>query len=390
MEFPPPRVRIRQAARYLAVPLKPAPLILIGVLSVLFKWSQITLLLGSFRQTATLAALVYLPAHIVLLTAFFKYSFVLLDSVAKGAKEPPVLSIEMMNPIGEGQLLLFLLLVIALFIGSKAASYWVGPVFAGFFASACLVTLPAMVAVQWQTGSLARSLNLVRCFRLMRQLGRDYLLTLGCIALLSALAYFLTALDLPLVVHFVTLIYAWFAAFALIGGMIFAHREDLEVEDEYEPQSFVGGSSVKLDRLRDKQVDQIYGQWRSGAHENAWQTIVKHLESNSEPIAELHWLYERVTRWPDPRLATRLAQELVSRLLAARSYKDALNVARERLRVDSEFRPLTSSELIVLARFAHDGGDRPTARLLLRDFNRFYPSDAQRMLVEELTQQMQR
>ena len=383
-------MQLRQAARYLAVPLKPAPLILIGVLGVLFKLTKITTLLGSFRQPATLTALVYLPADILLLTAFFKYSFVLLDGVAKGDKEPPVLSIEMMNPIGESQLLMFLALVIGMFFGSEAASYWVGPVFAALFAFACLVTFPAIVAAQWLTGSLARSLNLVSCFRLTQQLGSDYLVTLGCIALLSALAYFLTTSDLPLIVHFAALIYAWFAAFALIGGMINTHREDIELEADYEPEIFVGGPGVTPDRLHDQQVDRIYGQWRGGAHKNAWQTILEQLESSSEPIAELNRLYERVARWPDQRLATRLAQELVSRLLAARSHKEALNVARERLKVDSEFRPLTSSELIELARFAHDGGDRSTARSLLREFNRFYPNDARQATVDELTLQMLR
>lgn len=383
-------MQIRQAARYLAEPLKPAPLILVGVLSVLLTWSQITLLLGLFRQTPSPMALVYLPAHIVLLTAFFKYSFVLLDSVAKGDKEPPVLSIEMMNPVGEGQLLLFLLLIIVVFFGSQAAAYWLGPVFAALFAAACLVTLPAIVAVQWSTGSLFRSLNPVRCFRLMRQLGRDYLLTLAGIALLSALAWFLTALHLPLMIHLAALIYAWFAAFALIGGMIFGHWEDFAVEDDDEPEIFAEGPGATPDRLRDRKVDEIYGQWRGGAHKNAWQTVLEHLQSHSEPIAELHWLYQRVARWPDRRLATRLAQELVSRLLAAGSSKDALQVARERLQVDSEFRPLTSSELVALARFAHDGGDRPTARSLLQDFNRFYPDDVRRTTVEELTRQMQR
>lgn len=383
-------MQIRQVARYLAVPLKPAPLILIGVLSVLLKLSKITALLGSFRQPANLMALVYLPLDILLLTAFFKYSFILRDSVAKGDKEPPVLSIEMMNPIGEGQLLLFLVLVIAMFFGSEAASYWLGPLFAALFAAACLVTLPAIVATQSLTGSLAESLNPIRCFRLMRRIGTDYLQALVGIALLSALGYCVTALDLPLIVHFAALIYAWFAAFALIGGVIFAHKDDIELEDDCEPEAFGGGPAANPDRLRDELVDRIYGQWRGGAHQNAWQTIVEHLESNSESLAELHRLYERVARWPDPRLASRLAQELVSRLLAARSYKDALSVARERLKVDSEFRPLTSSELIALARFAHDGADRSTARSLLREFSRFYPDDAQRATVDELTLQMSR
>ena len=38
---------------------------------------------------------------LLLLSWFFKYCFILLDAIVTGAHEPPVLSIEMVNPVDE-------------------------------------------------------------------------------------------------------------------------------------------------------------------------------------------------------------------------------------------------------------------------------------------------
>ncbi len=42
-----------------------------------------------------------LPLAIALVSWFFKYCFILIDSIVTGAAEPPVLSVEMINPINE-------------------------------------------------------------------------------------------------------------------------------------------------------------------------------------------------------------------------------------------------------------------------------------------------
>jgi hypothetical protein len=43
-----------------------------------------------------------------------------------------------------------------------------------------------------------------------------------------------------------------------------------------------------------------------------------------------------------------------------------------------------------MARVARDGGDRPTARALLRDFPRIFPNDPLQPAADELNQQLQR
>lgn len=143
-------------------------------------------------------------------------------------------------------------------------------------------------------------------------------------------------------------------------------------------------------RERERQVDRIYAEWRGGAHRNAWLTVLKQLESVEDPVAELRWLYERIARWPDPRLANRLAQELLPHLLGERLLSEALKLTAERVKCDSTFRPLTGADTIRLAQLARDGGERPLARSLLEGFDRHFPNDACQSLAQELAQQLSR
>lgn len=143
-------------------------------------------------------------------------------------------------------------------------------------------------------------------------------------------------------------------------------------------------------RERDRQVDRIYAEWRGGAHGNAWRTVLRQLEAADDPVAELHWLYGRIATWPDPRLANRLAQHLLPQLLAARRFSEVLNLTAARLQADATFRPLTGAEAIRIAELARDGGERPTARALLSDFERHYPGDAGQPIAAALAQQLAR
>jgi hypothetical protein len=141
---------------------------------------------------------------------------------------------------------------------------------------------------------------------------------------------------------------------------------------------------------RERQVDRIYAEWRGGAHKNAWLTVLKQLEGAKDPVAELRWLYDRILQWPDPRLANRLAQELLPHLLAARRLSEALRLTAERLKIDVNFRPLSGADAIRLAELARDGGERPLARSLLEGFDQHYPNDTGQALAQDLVRQLMR
>ncbi len=43
-----------------------------------------------------------------------------------------------------------------------------------------------------------------------------------------------------------------------------------------------------------------------------------------------------------------------------------------------------------MVRIARDGGDRPTARALLRDFQRIFPNDPLQAAADDLTRELER
>lgn len=365
--------------RYLSIPLRTAPLLLIAVFCVLL-------------ALAARAGLFGLPLGLILLSWFCKYSFVLMDRLAEGVAEPPVLSIEMVNPVDEQRSLMLLILVIALFYLSDSASYWVGPYGATAIALATGAILPAIVAVQGATGSIAQSLNPRTFLGLILRLRGDYLLILGFIAIVGLFARVLVHSSLgdalPLIVQVALLMYAWLAMFALIGGVLFERRLDIDLDAAHIPERLESSADAHAERLRDRHMDRIYAEWRGGAHANAWQTVLTLVGQGADEIAELRWLYRRAAQWPDARLADRLARELLPRLLAQRATGEALDLVRERLRNDARFRPSGSTELLTLVHLARTAGDRSTVRLLLRDFSKLYPGDPAQAIVDQLTEQL--
>jgi hypothetical protein len=149
-------------------------------------------------------------------------------------------------------------------------------------------------------------------------------------------------------------------------------------------------SPEEIERQRDRKIDRIYGEWRSGAQKNAWQTLMREAQDSGDPIAELRWMLERISRWNEPRLMNRVVQELVPRLIAISRFSEAIMLTRQRVTADPEYRPTTATETLRIARIARDGGDRPTARALLRDFPRIFPNDPLQPAADELARELQR
>lgn len=363
---------------YLAVPLRAAPLLLIIIFSVL-------LLL------AIKATLFGIALGLMLLTGFFSYSFVLLDQLVDGKMEPPVLSIEMMNPVGAGRTLPVLVFVVAIFFGSDAATYWLGPVLGVLIGVLSLGVLLAIIAVQGATGSLAQSLNPVRCWRLVRRVPGEYGFVVVSGLVLYAITVAARAAGLPLVLQIALFMYTWLAVFSLIGGLLYERRDELGLEDAYEVETLEPeDDGAQQERARQKNIDRIYAEWRGGSYKNAWQSVMSYLAESDEPLVELRWLYDHAKAWPDQRFANRLAQEILPRLLMQRENGQALDMVRERLRFSPEFRPLAGADLVRLVQLARDAGDRRAARDLLSDFQRFYPNDPAAPTATLLMQQLER
>jgi hypothetical protein len=359
----------------LRLPLSTAPLLLIVIFSLML---TLALQVGLFG----------IPLVVILTSWYLKYSFAILDAATTGAAEPPVLSVEMINPFGERRTMVLLVIVVGVFFASGAARYWFGNIGGIVVGLLAFLVVPGIIAIQGFTGSIVQSLNPAIWFGTLRQLGADYAKLLAGIAGLCVLAGL--ALQLPLAFAIAGILYCGLAIQGLIGGLLFEHRKDDWFDEANLPIRKLSGDDPHLEESRNRFIDSVYAEWRNGARKNAWRDVVAQYEKSEEPLEEMRWMYRRISVWPDPGLANRLAQELVPRLLEMRNHSESFDIVRKRLAADRDFRPIASSDLIRLATLARDIGDRATARALLREFDRFYPNDPQRAAADELTREVQR
>ena len=377
-----------ETLKYLLIPLRGTALVLIVTFSILLFIAANGGLLG-------------LPLALLVVSWFFKYGFALLDQVADGVHEPPVLSYEMINPANESRPLGLVLIVVVFYLVTAALRPSLGGEVVTVLRAVGLLLVPAIIMTQ-AASSFGESLNPAVLLRIVIRVPDSYLLILAVLAgswwLATMLVTWLPEVELPLAieiplpetVRIAVLMYAWLASFAMIGGVLYVRRLELGFEPSHSPER----AAEKADRDRqheiDHLIDRIFAEWRGGAYGSAWRTIEKHLSSSPRPSDDLRDLFQRVSQWPDQRLAHRLAQELVPQLLAARRTGDALNIARAQLRVDVNFRPLASGDTIKLIELARDAGDRLTARTLLNGFSERYEDDVAQRIAGQLARQLER
>jgi hypothetical protein len=377
-----------ETLKYLLVPLRGASIVLIAIFSMLLLIAASGGLLG-------------LPLALLTISWFFKYGFALLDHIADGVLEPPVLSYEMLNPLNESRPLGLLLVVSTYSFLTEVLGYWLTAEVTTALRAFGLLLLPAIIMAQ-AAGGFWQSLNPILLLRLVVRVPGSYVLILAVLAgfwwLASALVRWLPAAELPFSVHIplpesvriAIVMYAWLASFAMIGGVLYVRRQELGFEPTHSPERGAQKADRERQREMDHLIDRIFAEWRGGAYGNAWRTIEAHLQRSARPREELRELFARAEQWPDGRLAYRLAQELVPQLLAARRTGDALDIARSQLRVDARFKPIASTDTIKLIELARNAGDRRTARMLLAGFADKYDDELAQRIAAQLAEQLDR
>lgn len=377
-----------ETLKFLLVPLRSSAPALIALFSVLFVIAAGGGLLG-------------LPLVLLVTSWFFHYGYAVLDQVADGHAEPPVLAYEMVNPAHERRPLGLLLLVAVFYGATEVLDGSLGSEAIAILRMVGVLLVPAIILAQ-AGGSFLQSLNPLLWLQILTRMPGTYALILAVLGFFwmvgSALVRWLPAAELPMPVdiplpdtlRIAVILYAWLASFAMMGGAVYVQRARLGFEPTRSPERDAEKARRERERELDRLIDRIFAEWRGGAHGNAWRTIQAHLQQSPRPGDELRDLFERASQWPDGRLAHRLAQEMLPQLLMAKRTGDALSIVRSQLRADANFRPLASSDAIRLIELARDAGDRQTARSLLAGFAAHYPDETDRRIAEQLTRKLER
>jgi hypothetical protein len=364
--------------RYLLLPATVfTPLVLIALISAVATfclpgnhWPGRSLLFVIAMHGGLLA----LPALALMTSWLLNYCFVLLEATANGAREPPVLAIEMLNPIHEWRPAFQLALVLMLAVLLSAFAVFVDGRLASALAVLCFTALPASTAALALSSSIWQSLHPGVLWHIARTLGASYLAIVAVILVYVVITWWLVS-------HFVFwwplcawIVFAWLSVFTLIGGSLYEHRIELGHEPSDSPERREARLQAELSREHRDLVAHIHAQARSGNIAGAWDTIQGELSVQNHAFATYDWLFDALSEREDLRLARRLAQEYLARALE-RDNARAILIARRGLAIDPTFRPRLGAQCLRVAELLRLGGDRRNAQCLLRDFATHYPGD---------------
>jgi hypothetical protein len=340
--------------RYFLLPFHSTPLVLVLTFSI-------GLLL------AIKAGFVGIPLGLLLFSWFFKYCFVIFDSVVAGHDEPPVLSIEMVNPISEQRplVLAVLIFVAGMAVSALQSRFGAAP---GFAAVIVLTwVLPATIAVLGYTRNVAKAIWPPDLLTLIRILGRDYIL-LNVVTLASAGAIYWIAM------HAASILFVLIATqllllltFCLIAGAMFEHRLELGIDTLTRHERMAERATRESRAERGQMLDTAHSKFRVRKPLEGWQEIESWLRVRAQgesQLTEYRAVLEATSKWDDVRAADRLANDFTALLLTKRANGEALLVVEQRLVTNPKYQVLPPAQAIRIAELAGLAGKRALQRRL--------------------------
>jgi hypothetical protein len=349
--------------RYLFMPARPTVVLLVAVLTLGF-------------LLALHGGLPGIVLALLLLIWLFNYAYVLLEQIANGAREPPVLAIEMLNPVNEQRPLLQLAIVLAVYGTLRLLAQFLSPVLAIALEILAGILLPASIGALGVGNSFLQAINPLALWQIMRSLHMAYA-SIVAVLLLYGLSLSLLASRalLPWWLLIPAAQFACLSVFSLIGGSLYERREALGHEAVDTPERRAARAQLQLDRERARFMDTIYGEARGGNLAAAWHTIERELALQNHAFEFYDWMFERLSRLDNPRLSARLAQDYLSRALT-RDNARVTRLVQRCIAADASFRPRSGAETLRVAELARLAGDRSTAQALLVGFEQHFPGDS--------------
>ncbi len=137
---------MRNFLHYVLLIARPTVVCLIGALSLGF-------------LLAMHGGLIGIPLALMLLLWLFNYAYVLLEQVANGAREPPVLAVEMLNPLNEQRPLLQLAIVLLVYSALWLLAHDLSGALAIALGVLAFIALPASIGALGVGTSFLQAIN---------------------------------------------------------------------------------------------------------------------------------------------------------------------------------------------------------------------------------------
>lgn len=324
--------------------------------------SAILLLIGSISLGLALAAqagMLGIPLALILVSWFFKYCYALLDDVAFGVEQAPVLSLEMVNPAAQrplGQL--------AIVLAVYAASLWVDGWLRIALLTACTLCAPASIAVLGASGRFVQAVNPAAWWTVIRALGGRYVLILAVTCIAALLIIGVARLDLWLIVKLAIMQFAVLAIFNVIGAALYERRDELDIDVMRSPERERERDEDDRARARGRVLDEIYAHVRVRKYaliEPALQQFLA-TASRDQLRDDALALIRTAHTWNDARATTSMGDALILRLYDARLIAEALEAWELALNANPSYRLLPEDKAAALGELASLAGKRGLAR----------------------------
>lgn len=326
--------------RVLLVPFHPTVLILVAIFATLL----------SFFSGGGLFGLL---GFVILQVWVVKYCYALVEHLADGASEPPVMSLEMLSPTELRpwvQVALIVVGVVACRALEDNAGIALGIVL--------LALLPASIAVLGAGEPFYQAVNPLVLFRLVRGLGVYYLALLVAVPLYLGFLYMLARLGVWNPLWYAAMLLCQISFCALIGGFLYLRRHSLGIVPSRSPERAAEREEREREKLRARMLDEVFEQVRLGKHVEASRPLARWLSDlDGETAArDARHIVGQILGWGSEGALNTLASTLIRHLMRA-GRPDAALAAFEKMRQHAPSLTLDSAaDVRAMAEYAESIG----------------------------------
>jgi len=296
---------------------------------------------------------------LILWFSAYKYGFEILRATADGRLEPP----ETMLAIDDGviwrfiglQVVFALLLIVAFASGGPLVGL-LALVLIAFMQPGCIMSLAI-------DGDFGRAIDPSTAFGIIGRVGGPYFAVFGLLFVIQASAAtaggWLSEVMPPVLGDLALSLFSFwgiFAAFHLMGYLVYQYHEDLGYEPESHREVLPGLPNRDRDLL-----ERAEGFVRDGRPEAALETLREEIRSRAVTL-DTHELYRRLLRQDTDRSAMdEHARQYLNLLMMEKQERRALGLLREALDANPEFVPMQIEHAEQLAERARDSGQAQLA-----------------------------
>jgi pentatricopeptide repeat protein len=343
--------------RVLLVPFTPSSLLLVGTFSLLMTFLDSGGVLGLFGS-------------LFLQIWMLKYCYVLVEHIADGAAEPPVMSTDMLSVFESRPWVQLGLIALGAW-----GCYLLGGTAGLVLGLVLILLLPASIAVLGIGEPVYQAINPLTLLRLVRGLGPYYVAILVSIVVYAGLLALLDRLQVwSLLIHAAILL-CEISFFSLIGGCLYQRRKQIGFEPSRSPERTEAREEYQRLKLRAKMLDDVFQDVRIGKHVDATRPLARWLADLDESLLVRDGLYvaEQAARWDYTASLNTIASTLIRHMLRAGRADAALSVF-ELLRARSPALTLDSApDLRTLIEYAESTGRTELAQSMRLETPVFQP-----------------